>query len=53
VVRILKNPDFQKRLTAEGAVPVGNSPAEFDAFVRAEITAWSKVIREVDLGAPQ
>jgi len=49
VVKILKNPDFVKRLTAEGAVAVGNSPAEFDAFVRAEIAVWAKLIREMKL----
>jgi tripartite-type tricarboxylate transporter receptor subunit TctC len=47
VVKILKDPDILKRLTAEGAAPVGNSPAEFDAYVRAEIATWAKVIREM------
>jgi tripartite-type tricarboxylate transporter receptor subunit TctC len=48
-VKVLKNPDFVKRLTAEGAVAVGNSPAEFDAFVRSEIAMWAKLIREMKL----
>jgi len=48
-VRVLKNPDFVKRLTAEGAVAVGNSPAEFDALVRSEVAVWAKLIREMKL----
>ena len=31
---------------ALGAEPVGSTPAEFGAFVRAEHARWSKVIRE-------
>src|SRR5262249_2422204 len=49
VLKVLKNLSFVKGRTAGGAVPVGNSPAEFDAFVRAETAAWAKVIREVNL----
>jgi len=42
----LKDPEFVKRLETEGAVPVGNSPAEFDAYVRSEIVQWGKLIRD-------
>jgi len=48
-VKVLKNPDIVKQLAAEGAVAVGNSPAEFDAFVRSEIAEWAKLIREMKL----
>lgn len=48
-VKILKDPDIEKRLAAEGSVAVGNSPAEFDAFVRSEIANWGKLIREMKL----
>jgi len=46
---VLKNSDTVKRLAVEGAVAVGNPPVEFDAFVRAEIAEWSKLIREMNL----
>jgi tripartite-type tricarboxylate transporter receptor subunit TctC len=49
VIKILKNSDIAKRLRAEGAVAVGNPPAEFDAFVRSEIAAWGKLIRDMKL----
>jgi tripartite-type tricarboxylate transporter receptor subunit TctC len=48
-VKALKNPDIVKRLAAEGSMAVGNSPAEFDAFVRSEIAQWAKLIREMKL----
>ena len=47
--RVLKNPEIVKLLAREGAVAVGNSPAEFDAFVRAELASWAKLIREMKL----
>ncbi|HKA41907.1 MAG TPA: tripartite tricarboxylate transporter substrate binding protein [Burkholderiales bacterium] len=47
--KVLKDPDVVKRLASEGAIAVGNPPAEFDAFVRAEIATWTKLIREMKL----
>ena len=39
------NPQFRERLSALGADPVGNSPAEFKAFVNAEIKRYAEMIR--------
>jgi len=33
------------RLSKEGADPVGRSPEEFAAYMKAEIVKWGKVIR--------
>jgi tripartite-type tricarboxylate transporter receptor subunit TctC len=49
VIKVLKNPDIVKRLAADAAVAVGNTPAEFSAFVRSEIAEWAKLIREMKL----
>jgi tripartite-type tricarboxylate transporter receptor subunit TctC len=46
VGKTLKLPEVRERLAALGAEPVGSTPREFGAFVRAEHTRWSKVIRE-------
>jgi tripartite-type tricarboxylate transporter receptor subunit TctC len=46
LVKILKIPDIQERLSSQGAEPVGSSPEQFDAFLRSEVTKWGKVIRE-------
>ena len=48
-VKVLRNPEVEKRLTAQGAIVVGNTPAEFDAFVRTEIAAWSSLIAKMKL----
>ena len=47
--KVLKNPQVQKRLALEGASAVGNTPKEFDAFVRAEIAEWGKLIETMNL----
>ena len=43
--RILKLPDVSVRLTELGAEPVGSTPEQFAAHIRAEIAKWAKVIK--------
>ena len=45
VARIAQNPAMKARLGAQGLELVGNSPPEFDAFIRAEIAKWSAVLK--------
>jgi len=45
VVRALQNPDIRQRLLNDGAEPVGSSPEEFSAYLRAETTKWAKVVQ--------
>lgn len=46
IVRILKLPDVAERITSQGGEIVGNSPAEFAAFIAAESAKYAKIIRE-------
>jgi tripartite-type tricarboxylate transporter receptor subunit TctC len=46
LVRTLKLPDIQERLKALGSEGVGNTPAEFAKFVRAESAKYAKAIRD-------
>lgn len=46
IVRVVNLPDVRKRITDLGAEPVANTPAQMDAFQKAEATRWAKVIRE-------
>ena len=46
VAKLLRLPEVRERLAALGAEPVGSTPAEFGAFVRAENARWGRVIRE-------
>ena len=38
-------PEMHKRLATEGAIPVGNAPAEFAPFVEGEIKRWAQVVK--------
>ncbi|MCC7487171.1 MAG: tripartite tricarboxylate transporter substrate binding protein [Burkholderiales bacterium] len=46
LVRIVGAPDVRQRIIQLGADPVANTPAEFDAYQKAEMTRWAKVIRD-------
>jgi tripartite-type tricarboxylate transporter receptor subunit TctC len=41
----IATPEVRRRLDAEGALPVGNSPEEFSKFVQGEIQRWAKVVK--------
>jgi tripartite-type tricarboxylate transporter receptor subunit TctC len=45
-VSALKAPDVQSRLAEAGLEPIGSTPAEFAAVIRAEIPKWAKLIAE-------
>ena len=45
VARAVKGSDLTERMTQLGMEPVGSTPAEFDALIRAEIEKWSRVVR--------
>ena len=45
VSRILSLPDVREKFAAQGADPVGSSPEQFRAYVRAEIDKWAQVVR--------
>jgi len=45
VVKILRQEDLQKRISALGADVVGNSAEEFGAAMRAESAQWAEIIK--------
>ncbi len=49
VVRVLGQPDIKERFLSDGAEPVGSSPEEFAAFIRAETAKWAQVIKDAGL----
>ncbi len=49
IAGILKQPEVRTRLAAQGAEPVGSTPEEFDAFIKAEIGKWAKVVKAAGL----
>ena len=51
VARIIKSKQVTENLTAQGADPVGGSPAEFGAFIKAETNRYAKVVRDAGVVA--
>ncbi|KWR87663.1 Bug family tripartite tricarboxylate transporter substrate binding protein [Cupriavidus sp. IDO] len=46
VAKALGSPAVRERLQAQGAEPVGSTPEQFAAFIRAETAKWSKVVKD-------
>jgi len=42
--KALGSQEMKQRLAADGAEPLGSTPAEFAAFIRRELDKWSKVV---------
>jgi len=42
----LKSPKLRQQLELEGASPVGNSQAEFAAFVRDDVKKWAPIVKQ-------
>ncbi len=49
IVRILRLPEVRERLLALGVEVHGSTPEEFDAFGRAEIEKWAKVVKTANV----
>ncbi|MGZ5153077.1 MAG: tripartite tricarboxylate transporter substrate-binding protein, partial [Burkholderiales bacterium] len=46
IVKGLNTADMKTFMSGLGAEPHGNTPQEFAAFIRSELTKWSKVVKE-------
>jgi tripartite-type tricarboxylate transporter receptor subunit TctC len=46
LVRILNQPDVKSRIEGDGSQPVGSSPEEFRAFMKADMDKWAKLVKE-------
>ena len=45
IVAMVGSPKVIEQLAAVGSEPVGSTPEELTAFIRAEVAKWSKVIK--------
>src|SRR6266536_3024135 len=45
MARAVKSSDLTERMKQQGMEPVGSTPGEFDALIRAEIEKWAKVVK--------
>jgi tripartite-type tricarboxylate transporter receptor subunit TctC len=46
IVRIINTPEMKERLATLAFTPVGDSRAQFGAFIKSEIAKWGKAVRE-------
>jgi tripartite-type tricarboxylate transporter receptor subunit TctC len=45
VAKALGSPEIKERLVAQGAIPSGNTPAQFAALIEAEHKKWADVVK--------
>ena len=46
IVKVLAIPDMRAAFEAQGAETVGNAPAEFAAYIAAELKRYAKIVRD-------
>jgi tripartite-type tricarboxylate transporter receptor subunit TctC len=51
VARMVAMPDVKQRLETLGFGPVANTPEEFGARIKAEMTRWGKVVKDAGIRA--
>ena len=49
IAEALRQPDVATRLAADGSIPVGSSPQQFNAHIKSEIAKWTKLVKEANL----
>ena len=45
IVKILAQPDVREKLLGQGLEPIGGTPEQFGAYIKAEIAKWAKVVK--------
>ena len=51
IVKGFRTPQIKERFAAMGADPVGNTPAEFAAFLKTEMAKWSRLVKSAGIRA--
>lgn len=45
IAGVVKSPEMSARMRAMGVEPVGSTPAQFDALIRADIAKWAPIVK--------
>ncbi|HSQ05232.1 MAG TPA: tripartite tricarboxylate transporter substrate-binding protein, partial [Burkholderiales bacterium] len=45
IVKVLSLPALRERFVRDGVDPVGNTPQQFGAFIRSEMSQWSQAVK--------
>ena len=51
VIAVLRLPDIQQKLAAQGWDSIGNTPAEFATILKSDFDKWAKVVKAAGLRA--
>jgi len=46
LVKALEAPDIRSRILDDGSEPVGSSPADFRAFMSADLDKWGRLVKQ-------
>jgi tripartite-type tricarboxylate transporter receptor subunit TctC len=46
LMKALQDPDVQKKLAVQGAIPLGSTPEEYGAYVKSELTRWAGIVKQ-------
>ena len=49
MVKIIRSPDFSRRMAEIGAVPIGDSPAEMQARIGADTANYAKLVKDANV----
>ena len=49
IAEVVRTPEIQERFAAQAVEPIGSTPAEFDAFIRAEMKVWEPVVKGANI----
>ena len=49
IQKAVKTPEVTEAMLKGGAEPVGSTPAQFDAFYKAEVEKWAKVVKSANV----
>jgi tripartite-type tricarboxylate transporter receptor subunit TctC len=51
IVKALAMPDVRSRFSGMGFETVGNTPAEFQKFIKHEVDKWGKIVTTLNISA--
>jgi tripartite-type tricarboxylate transporter receptor subunit TctC len=49
LVKALQSPDVRERLSSQGAEPIGDTPADFTAVMKRDLSKWAKVVKDANI----
>jgi tripartite-type tricarboxylate transporter receptor subunit TctC len=49
LVKALQGADVREKLASQGAEPIGNTPEQFTAQMKADLAKWAKVVKAANI----